>query len=261
MMARDTAKEQEQHFASVHWREPKESGHKYCAVWYRETAQKICEEHDLDDIEGLVRLLRKLVLLTAYPSNHSIGPEEVNVPRDFPTWKQSKRKLRQLEGTLSKACAGLEAALRDHIQFAALQSAADEVDMAQLVDLEAYFEDAAYEPQLINVDYIRQLRDLVDQAASYKGEAKNSSNPDWHVGAANLCERFWLDCKGKVPKPYFPSITTSKTGGNATTEPSNEFSMWFCGVMKEVAGLTPSECQTALGKPPLGGRIMDLLAD
>jgi hypothetical protein len=86
-------------------------------------------------------------------------------------------------------------------------------------------------------------------AASIEGKSGNRPHPPWMRKATKLCEEFWRAHMNEEPAGYFNAVKKPKKGERVrsrTTEPGNAFSCWFCDVMREVGGLTPSQCDTLL---------------
>ena len=250
MTDKDGYDENEQDFNRIRWRRDK-LHILYCSGWVREKTEGIGSKYNIESRDELGVLLRQLAVLVSYPSNITVKPGKVTVPRDFETWKEAKAKLKRLGKALADVCDGLPAALEDHVQSAVLLNAVDPIEMVDLVDMDHLMETGRIDDVIVDVDYLRQLRELVDRAAAVNSSAGNRPNPDWHTIAADLCREFWVKIKGEQPNSYFNELTKPRQGEsveNKTTEPANEFSRWFCDMMHAVADLTVTECKTALSK-------------
>ena len=208
--------------------------------WLDETTTRVARDHNIDDHDPLRALLRELSRLpTEHPTILSVEPGEVRVQSDLTTWKEAREQLEELRKALAKADQLIAKAFEDPVWCAAI-ARADE--MTRTDDVERL-------PGLLSG--ISELLEVVRAAAEIKGTSGNRPNPDWHARAAEMCRAFWSEHKGEKPKPYFNKASrprSDESAGSATTEPGNKFSIWFCDVMRTVAGMTPTACDTALRK-------------
>ncbi len=208
--------------------------------WLDETTTRVAPDHSIDDHDPLRTLLRELSRLpTEHPPILSVEPGEIRVQSGLTTWKEAREHLEELRKALAKADQLITNAFENPVWCAAI-ARADE--MTRTDDVERL-------PGLLSG--ISELLEVVRAAAEIKGTSGNRPNPDWHARAAEMCRAFWSEHKGEKPKPYFNTVSRSKsdeTAGSATTEPGNKFSIWFCDVMHTVAGMTPTACHTALRK-------------
>lgn len=175
--------------------------------------------------DGLLILLAKLQQMPHfYRSRPNLKSEQWSVPKDLPKWKQTRAKLSQLERALNKAVSLMREGVEDDPAFtAALANAAPQV------------------PLSTHYIALMTLHGAAQSAGAIEGIAGNRPVAKWTEKAADLCAFFWASRSGKRATPYF----TSEEGKG--THPANDFSTWFCSVMKVIdPELTPSTCDTIL---------------
>jgi hypothetical protein len=191
-----------------------------------ELAERINSDHDIGNRDGLRKLLSRLDYLSVNrPSDVTIEPGNVVVPSDMGHWKDASKALGKLAKALTDADEGLQSALENPVQLAAIVRENADEQMGKMI---------------VSVS---ELRRRIALAADIKGKAGRPPNPDWHAIAAEKCLAFWREHKDATACPRFGDDET----GNSTI-PGNKFTSWFCEVMHEIANVTITECRTALKK-------------
>jgi len=199
--------------------------------WLTETSVKIATVHSITDVKSLRELLCALRLAMHSKSAVKFDFDGWTIPKDLNSWKESRAKLVALVRTLSSAHWTIEEVLEDPVLFGAVQHV-DRND--RFLTLTQGFDELGY---------------LVHAATKIRGKTGNRPLPKWTAKATQLCREFWRKQMHEEPKRYFGAVKKPNQGErprNTTTEPGNAFSRWFCDVMKAVARITPSQCDTLL---------------
>jgi hypothetical protein len=203
-------------------------------VWLNETSHGLAIKHKISDAGAQRKLLAALKSAKDFTVSAAIlEPDGWKIPRDLTSWEDARAKLTAFARDLMSVSRALDEILKDDVMFTALNRAANSLPFQEL-------------PQLVRA--ITQLSQVAVEAAATEGKRGNRPLPAWKLEATNFCREFWLKNMNEQPKRYFNAAKKPSRGerSNRTTEPANAFSRWFCDVMREVDGLTPSECDTLL---------------
>ncbi len=173
-----------------------------------------------DDL--LILLVQLQQMRGFYRSQPSFDSGQWSIPKDLPNWKVTRAKLRQLERALDKAVGVMRDGVSSNPSFrAALAQAAPH---------------GRLDDQYIA---LLTLHEVALAAGAVDGSAGNRPLPAWTEKAARLCAFFWNNRSATPPTAYFTN--------EGSTCPANDFSKWFCQVMKFIDPLlTPSTCDTIL---------------
>jgi hypothetical protein len=204
--------------------------------WLSVKAAELVSAHQISDVPRHRELL--VALLGAkgtHPSGTSLDPDNWQIPRDLSSWKGVREKLAKLSKHLDDARAILYEILKDEVGIDALGHAA------------AMKRPAPNIPDTLNAFY--EFQEIARDAAEIEGKSGNRPHPPWLHEATKYCQDFWRSHKNEEPAGYFNPEARPKKGERDTsgvTKPANAFSHWYCDVMKAVAKLTPSQCETLL---------------
>ncbi len=202
-------------------------------TWLNEIAERLATKHKISAIDAHRALLSDLLgTRVEILSGTNLDPKDWKVPRDLTPWKDARAQLMYLAKQLGAATEILKR--HDQVVSDALQYAAMNLPHRGLPDL---------------VAAIFEFEQVAVVAASIEGKSGNRPHPPWMRDATELCRQFWRQHMAGEPAGYFNAEKKPKPGQrarNRTTEPANAFSRWFCDVMYDIAGLTPSQCDTLL---------------
>lgn len=191
----------------------------------------LVKKHDIAHPEKHRDLFDKLIELKSYRPQVSLQDNDWHIPKDAPDWSVTRKDITALAVKSDQIARALFDLLDNPTFIAAIQR----------VDLDEKYANA--------YSGLSELTELLAMMASIEGKQGNRPRKDWTRRAAALCRAFWREHKGEEGKRYFNPEKKPKKGKNGdttTTEPANAFSRWFCDLMKKVANLTSSQCDTAL---------------
>jgi hypothetical protein len=186
-------------------------------------------KHKIEDSGAHQQLVQDLARMHDRFLCQSVLPGASMTVRGLTSWKISRRKLSALSAKLEAIEKQLFNMSHDQVVLGAIRKV-----------------DEGWRTFDSLVAALVELTRLIRKAAEIEGKKGNRKLPAWADDAARMCRDFWRENMDEEPSGYFKR--EHNLSQNAATLPGNEFSAWFCDVMKAVCHYTPSQCETILGR-------------